>query len=79
LQERLQRERRVESERSYSRLSNETMNASMDLRTDPSSPARSGASDSRRPRSSGGAEAVKKKGLGVKEMEQVSHSILVCH
>ncbi|KAH8906631.1 hypothetical protein BR93DRAFT_626043 [Coniochaeta sp. PMI_546] len=71
LQERLQRERKVESERSSSRLSNETMNASFDHRTAQSSPARSGASDGRRPRSSGGAEPAKKKqGLGIKEMEQ---------
>lgn len=78
LQERLQRERKVESERSSSRLSNETMNASFNHRTAQSSPARSGASDSRRPRSSGGAEPVKKKqGLGVKEMEQVRFPLLV--
>ncbi|OIW27893.1 hypothetical protein CONLIGDRAFT_453658 [Coniochaeta ligniaria NRRL 30616] len=71
LQERLQRERKVESERSSSRLSNETMNASFDHKTAQSSPARSGVSDGRRPRSSGGADPVKKKqGLGVKEMEQ---------
>lgn len=72
LQERLQRERNVESERSSSRLSNETMNLSYDHRTAHSSPVRNGSSDSRRPRSSGGAEPVKKKGLGVKEMEQAS-------
>ncbi|KAB5585657.1 hypothetical protein GE09DRAFT_33259 [Coniochaeta sp. 2T2.1] len=69
LQERLQKERK-ESERSSSRLSNETMNASYDQRTTHSSPVRSGASDGRRPRSSGGTEPVKKSGLGVKEMEK---------
>lgn len=70
LQERLQRERKVESERSSSRMSNDPMSASLDLRAIQSSPARSGTSDSRRPRSSGGADLAKKKGLGLKEMEQ---------
>lgn len=72
LQERLQRERKVESERSSSRMSNDPMSASLDLRAIQSSPARSGTSDSRRPRSSGGPGPAKKKGLGLKEMEQVS-------
>lgn len=73
LQERLQRERKVESERSSSRMSNDPMSASLDLRTVQSSPVRSGTSDGRRPRSSGGAEPAKKKGLGLKEMEQVCY------
>lgn len=71
LQERLQRERKVESERSSSRMSNDPMSASLDLRAVQSSPVRTGAADSRRPRSSGGGEPTKKKGLGLKEMEQV--------
>ncbi|KAK3386822.1 hypothetical protein B0H63DRAFT_392332 [Podospora didyma] len=72
LQERLERERRVESERSLSRASNEAMSASGDVRAVQSSPARSKHNDSRRPGSSDGNvdPAPKKKGLGLKEMEQ---------
>lgn len=71
LQEKLQRERRFEIERSSSRMSND-MTASVDLRVVHSSPARSVTADGKRPRSSGGSgETSKKKGLGLKEMEQV--------
>lgn len=71
LQEKLQRERRFESERSSSRMSND-MSASVDLKVVHSSPARSTTAEGKRPRSSGGnAEQTKKKGLGLKEMEQV--------
>lgn len=75
LQEKLQSQRKVESQRSSSRLNNETMSASVELRPVQSSPARSGASDGGRPRSSGGTEPAKKKGLGLKEMEQVCHPL----
>ncbi|KAK0705890.1 hypothetical protein B0T26DRAFT_755464 [Lasiosphaeria miniovina] len=71
LQERLERERKVESERSLSRASNEAMSASADLRAVQSSPARNNPPETRRPGSSNGpAEPSKKKGLGLKEMEQ---------
>ncbi len=49
------------------------MSASLDLRAIQSSPIRSATAESRRPRSSGGGngEHPKRKGLGLKEMEQV--------
>ena len=80
LQERLQRERRFEVERSASRMSSRgdlSMSASGDLRAVQSSPIRERGSDVRRPGSSGGsaAEQPKKKGLGLKEMEQVCHAL----
>jgi hypothetical protein len=63
LQEKLQRERKVELERSSSRMSSD-MSASLELpRASQSSPVRSGTSDGRRPRSSGNGEAAKKKGM----------------
>ncbi|EOO00319.1 hypothetical protein UCRPA7_4222 [Phaeoacremonium minimum UCRPA7] len=47
------------------------MTSSVDLRVVHSSPARSATADGKRPRSSGGSgESTKKKGLGLKEMEQ---------
>ncbi|KAK1751071.1 hypothetical protein QBC47DRAFT_83804 [Echria macrotheca] len=71
LQERLERERRVnESERSSSHTSNDAVSMPADMRAIQSSPPRKSAADGRRPRSSGGTEPAKKKGLGVKEMEQ---------
>ncbi|KAJ9143462.1 Microtubule associated protein [Pleurostoma richardsiae] len=53
------------------------MSASMDLRTIQSSPVRSSTADgSRRPRSSGGGNGeAKKKGLGLKEMEQTMSTL----
>ena len=73
LQERLQRERKIESERLVAQASNDMMSASLDLRTVQSSPPRGPPSEGRRPMSSGSrGEATKKKGLGLKEMEQVS-------
>jgi hypothetical protein len=71
LQERLQRGRKIESERSASRMSNDMTTASLDMRAVQSSPPQGGQSEGRRPISSGGAETTKKKGLGLKEMEQV--------
>ncbi|KAK0634464.1 hypothetical protein B0T17DRAFT_7330 [Bombardia bombarda] len=68
LQERLERERRVESERSSSRASN--VSSSLDFKAVQSSPSKSSIAESRRPRSSGGSEPVKNKGFGLKEMEQ---------
>ncbi len=81
LHEKLQRERKVEGERSaaaaasVSRMASD-LSTSLELRASQSSPVRSSTSDSRRPRSSGGdgtkaGELTKKKGMGVKEMEQV--------
>ncbi|KAK5657141.1 hypothetical protein OQA88_3198 [Cercophora sp. LCS_1] len=71
LQERLERERKVnDSERSSSRASNDQMGASVDLRAIQSSPARKRRSEGPRPRSSEGEDPEKKKGLGLKEMEQ---------
>jgi hypothetical protein len=70
LHERLQRERKVESERSSSRMSNERPSHLGDGRTVQSSPARATTIDGGRPRSSQG-EALKRKGLGLKEVEQV--------
>jgi hypothetical protein len=71
LQERLQRERRVESERSSSRMSGETHGYTNDARAVHSSPAHTSSVDGRRPTSSHGGDPLKKKGLGLKEMEQV--------
>lgn len=71
LQERLERERKVnDSERSSSRASNEAMSTPPDFRAVQSSPPRNNPTEGRRPRSSGGGEPSKKKGLGLKEMEQ---------
>lgn len=65
LQERLERERRVESERSPSRGVNELSQSSADGR-----PLRSPSPSDPRPMSSGGSDSTRKKnGLGVKEME----------
>ena len=71
LQERLERERKVnESDTSSSRASNEGTGALSDFRAIQSSPPRKSASEGRRPGSSSGADPAKKKGLGLKEMEQ---------
>ncbi|KAK1829291.1 hypothetical protein QBC39DRAFT_136709 [Podospora conica] len=71
LQERLERERKVnDSERSSSRASNDHTVASDETNIPQGSPLRNGHQDARRPRSSGGTEPAKKKGLGLKEMEQ---------
>ncbi|KAK3680840.1 hypothetical protein B0T22DRAFT_388709 [Podospora appendiculata] len=70
LQERLERERKVESDRSSSRASNDGMSVSADSKPAQSSPSKTSIAESRRPRSSAGSEASKKKGLGLKEMEQ---------
>lgn len=71
LQERLERERKVnDSERSSSRASNDATAVSDETSILQGSPLRNGHQDARRPRSSGGTEPTKKKGLGLKEMEQ---------
>jgi hypothetical protein len=71
LQERLQRGRKVEITRSSSNISggSEKMSNSDHLPTSPVR-RRGTSTDSRRPSSSGG-EAIRKKGLGLKEIEQV--------
>ena len=68
LQERLQRERRAESEKlaSMSRVTLDN-SSSTDLRASHNSPTKNSESE-RRPQSSTGSE---KRGLGVKDMEQV--------
>ncbi|KAM7183135.1 hypothetical protein V8F20_012732 [Naviculisporaceae sp. PSN 640] len=68
LQERLERERRADSERSSSRAS-DRMSGSVELRPGQSSPSKS--STTGRPLSSNGSDAThKNQGLGVKEMEK---------
>ncbi|KAH6603858.1 hypothetical protein Trco_007304 [Trichoderma cornu-damae] len=80
LQEKLQRERRAESEKlSQSSLSrvDEDLGAPVDLGRVSSPRRRSVAtsSDGSRPKSSGGTEPAKKPGLGVKDMEHVISSL----
>ncbi|KID90555.1 hypothetical protein MGU_02432 [Metarhizium guizhouense ARSEF 977] len=75
LQEKLQKERRAESEKlnqSQSSLprSNPDMSVSADLGRTPSSPFKT-SMEGNRPQSSAGTDQGKKKGLGVKEMEKV--------
>lgn len=75
LNEKLQRERRAESEKLGSSVSSRTnfdMSASMHLdRTDTRSPFKQSDLDLPRPQSSAGVDMVKKRGMAVKEMEQV--------
>ena len=82
LQERLQRERKLESERSSRRLSADlSASADFTMRATQSSPVRSGQPDNHRPRSSGGGEPTTRKkrdmdkGMGLREMEQVWHTL----
>lgn len=73
LQEKLQLERKLDSQRSVSRMGDH-MTSSLELRPIQSSPARRlSNNDARRPRSSGGSsgDPVKKKSLGLKEAETV--------
>ncbi|KAK0667678.1 hypothetical protein QBC41DRAFT_134269 [Cercophora samala] len=65
LQERLERERRVESERASSRTGNDLFRSSVDNRA-----IRSPSPADSRPISSQSSDSARKKGLGVKEMEQ---------
>ncbi|KAH7145673.1 hypothetical protein B0J13DRAFT_324740 [Dactylonectria estremocensis] len=77
LQERLQKERQVESEKSavWSR-GNSDLSASLELsRAGHGSPTKGGDLDMRRPQSTTSTESGKKKGLGVKDMEQVISSL----
>lgn len=70
LQEKLQKERKAESEKlSVFSRSTTDMSMSSDLTRSHHSPTKGGDSE-RRPQSSAGSEK-KKKGLGVKDMEQV--------
>lgn len=72
LQEKLLKERKVESERSSSRLSNDKMGSTADLRA-AASPSRAPFDISRPKSSAGHLDGGKKKaGVGLKEMEQVS-------
>ncbi|KJZ77125.1 hypothetical protein HIM_03446 [Hirsutella minnesotensis 3608] len=78
LQEKLQRERKAESEKlAFSAgLSRTDMSASVDIgRIVQSSPFKAPEAIINRPRSSTGTEPPKKKGLAVKEMEQVVSSL----
>ncbi|PHH90323.1 hypothetical protein CDD83_3959 [Cordyceps sp. RAO-2017] len=78
LQEKLQRERRAESEKlAYSTsLSRTDMTASVDIgHSAQTSPFKVPDAVGCRPRSSAGTDNLKKKGLGVKEMEQVVSSL----
>ncbi|KAH8883412.1 hypothetical protein GQ53DRAFT_663855 [Thozetella sp. PMI_491] len=70
LHERLQRERKVESERLAARASEDMMNASLDVGALQSSPSREGLLERRRPPSSSGGEPPQEKPLGAKGMEQ---------
>ncbi|CAK7236035.1 hypothetical protein SCUCBS95973_009468 [Sporothrix curviconia] len=70
LQEKLLKERKTESERSSSRLENDKMTTSLDLRGVQSSPARPLFDISRPKSSTGHLDGGKKKGVGLKEMEQ---------
>ncbi|OAQ95932.1 hypothetical protein LLEC1_02028 [Akanthomyces lecanii] len=79
LQEKLQKERRAESEKlgsSTSSRHNLDMSASVDLgRVATERSFRSSDYEPQRPQSSAGTESAKRKGLGVKEMEQVVSSL----
>lgn len=79
LQEKLQKERRAESEKlgsSTSSRHNLDMSASVDLgRIATERSFKSSDYEPQRPQSSAGMESAKKKGLGVKEMEQVVSSL----
>lgn len=70
LQERLQKERKAEVERSATRMSGDTMTSSVDSRAARGSPAR-GFVDDGRPQSSGGDDQATMKGMGLKAIEQV--------
>ena len=71
LQERLQRERRIESDKLTTSSTKSQSNTDMSSAAEACSPHKAPASDSTRPQSSAGAEHGKRKGLGLKEMEQV--------
>jgi hypothetical protein len=76
LQERLQKERHAESQKhaaaSMTPRSTSDMNAAFALSTGPhKSPSKAGALEPNRPQSSSGPES-QRKGLALKEMEQVS-------
>ncbi|KAF4968658.1 hypothetical protein FZEAL_10355 [Fusarium zealandicum] len=77
LQERLQKERQAESEKSSSwSRANIDVNSSGELgRSGHGSPTKGGELDVRRPQSTVESEAPRKKGLGVKDMEQVISSL----
>lgn len=72
LQEKLQRERRSEIQRNLNRLAGETNNTATDTQPSISTPVRCATADGKRPESSdANGDAGKKKGLALKEMEQV--------
>ncbi|KAF4999965.1 hypothetical protein FGRMN_2107 [Fusarium graminum] len=76
LQEKLQQSRQAESDRSstWSRA-NTDANSSGEFSRSFSSPIKAVELDGHRPQSSAGSDASKKKGLGVKDMEQVISSL----
>lgn len=88
LQEKLQRERRSEIQRNLNRLASDMNSPAADPQITTTTPVRCATADGRRPDSSDtNGESGKKKGLALKEMEQVliapfflssSHSILPC-
>ncbi|KAM5350372.1 hypothetical protein ACJ41O_006877 [Fusarium nematophilum] len=77
LQEKLQKERQAESEKSnsFSRANTDVNSSGEFGRTSHDSPTKGGEPDVRRPQSAAGGEAIKKKGMGVKDMEQVISSL----
>jgi hypothetical protein len=78
LQERLQKERQAESEKasSWSRANTEANSSGEFGQVSHGSPTKRRESDLHRPQSAAGSEASKKKGLGVKDMEQVRLPLL---
>lgn len=78
LQEKLQRERRSEIQRNLSRLAGEMNAPGADTQTTMSTPVRCATADGKRPGSSdANGDSGKKKGLALKEMEQVLMGSLI--
>lgn len=72
LQEKLQRERRSEIQRNLNRLASDMNSPAADAQITTTTPVRCATADGRRPDSSdANGESGKKKGLALKEMEQV--------
>lgn len=80
LQEKLQRERRSEIQRNLNRLAGEMNTTATDAQATTSTPVRCATADGKRPESSEvNGDAGKKKGLALKEMEQVLMTPLHVH
>ncbi|KAF5020132.1 hypothetical protein F66182_7843 [Fusarium sp. NRRL 66182] len=76
LQEKLQQSRQMESDKSMSwSRANTEVNSSGEFSRSLGSPIKAGEFDGHRPQSAVGSESSKKKGLGVKDMEQVISSL----